>query len=99
MSEMNRRSFLVRGAAVTGSTVLASTLLSTLGVAAAAKPPPLSDVDRGDWYTGGYGPLQPVAAANEPGVAYFALPAGFSYVVLGRTGTPMVSDPSLLNPR
>jgi len=99
MAEMNRRSLLIRGAAVTGSTALASTLLSTLDVAAAATPPPLSDVDRADWYTGGYGPLQPVAAANDPGVAYFALPAGFSYVVLGRTGTPMVSDPSLLNPR
>ena len=60
-------------------------------------PPPRPD-GHGDWYTGGYGPLRPVAAANDPGVAYFALPAGFSYVVLGKTGTPMVSDPSLRNP-
>jgi uncharacterized protein len=99
MTAMDRRSFLARGAVVTGSTVLASTLLSTLDVAATAKRPPLSDVDRGDWYTGGYGPLRPVDAANDPGVAYFAMPAGFSYVVLGRTGTPMVSDPSLRNPQ
>jgi secreted PhoX family phosphatase len=99
MAEMSRRSFLARGAAVAGGTVAASALLSTLDSAAAARTPPLSGADRGGWYSGDYGPLGPVPAANDPAVAYFALPAGFSYVVLGRTGTPMVSDPALRNPR
>jgi secreted PhoX family phosphatase len=99
MTGISRRAFLARGAAVTGSTLFASSLLSTLEVAGAAKAPPRSGADRGGWFNGGYGALRPIAAANEPGgFAYFALPAGFSYVVFGKTGTPLVSDPSVRNP-
>ena len=100
MTTMNRRRFLARGAALSGSALFANSLLSTFDSAAHATVPPRAGQSRGRWYTGGYGPLQAVTAANEPGgFAYFALPAGFSYVVFGKTGTPMVTDPSLLNPQ
>src|SRR5690349_1345951 len=90
--ELDRRSFLARGAAATGGAVLAAAAFDSAATAAApARHDP-------DGYTGGYGRLRPVAADNDPGVSYFALPAGFSYVVFGKTGTPMVSDPSLRNP-
>jgi secreted PhoX family phosphatase len=97
--ELDRRSFLARGAAATGGAVLAAAAFDTAAGAATpprTRPDPQTDPDS---YTGGYGPLRPVVAANDPGVEYFALPAGFSYVVFGKTGTPMVSDPSLRNPR
>ena len=90
--DLNRRSFLARGAAATGGAMLAATVFDSAAEAAA---PPRKNPEG---YTGGYGSLRPVAAANDPGVSYFALPAGFSYVVFGKTGTPMVSDPSLRNP-
>jgi secreted PhoX family phosphatase len=96
--DISRRTFLARGAAVTGGTVLASALLSTFESAATATTPPRTGAAGASGYTGGYGPLRPVAAANDPGMEYFALPAGFSYVVFGKTGTPLVSDPSLVNP-
>ncbi len=85
---MERRSFLASGAAGAAGLLAATTFDS----AATAAAPPRNGAD-----TGGYGPLRPVAALND-GVEYFALPAGFSYVVFGKTGEPMVSDPSLRNP-
>ncbi|GIJ48361.1 hypothetical protein Val02_52470 [Virgisporangium aliadipatigenens] len=95
--DISRRMFLAGGAAATGGTLFASAILSGIDSAAAASTPPRTGADP-DGYTGGYGPLRPVAAADEPGAEYFALPAGFSYVVFGKTGTPMVSDPSQRNP-
>ncbi|WP_462203167.1 alkaline phosphatase PhoX [Frankia sp. CcWB3] len=78
-----------------GGAVVASALLPALENAALAAPPPPT----GGPYTGGYGPLSPLAPVNEPGgTKYLALPAGFSYVALAKTGTPLVSDPNTPNP-
>jgi len=75
MARFDRRSFLVRSGAFAGGALLAPPLLQTMtGVVGATA------------MAGGYGPLQPVVPANEPGgFAYLALPAGFSYVVFGKT--------------
>jgi uncharacterized protein len=99
MAGISRRAFLGCGAAMGGSTLIASSLRSTFDVVWGAQPASRSEPKRKGSFDGGYGRLQPVTAVNEPnGAAYFALPEGFSYVVFGKTGTPMVSDPSVLNP-
>ncbi|CAI7977356.1 conserved exported hypothetical protein [Frankia sp. Hr75.2] len=91
---MDRRTLLGRGAAVAGGAVVASALLPALDNAALAASPARGGSDQ----AGGYGPLSPLVPANEPtGQPYLALPAGFSYVVFGKTGTPLVSDPGTLN--
>ncbi len=52
----------------------------------------VGEVRRGE----GYGPLGPVADQN--GDAILALPAGFSYVTFGKTGSPLGTD-GLVHPR
>ncbi len=84
---LDRREFLVRGAALTGSMVVATSgwagLSSRVAGATPGRPP-------GQDRKGGYGPLRPVGADNERrGFQHLALPHGFSYVVLSRIGDPM----------
>ena len=85
---MHRREFLMRGAMAAGGAVAATTggltgLTSRVAAAGPAGAPGLET-------KGGYGPLHPMAADNDPGgFEYLALPSGFSYVVLSKIGDPM----------
>lgn len=87
MTGMDRRSFLSRGAALAGGSLLASGSLQTLTTRLASATPGAAP---GQEKKGSYGRLRPVAADNERGgFAHLALPDGFSYVVLSRIGDPM----------
>ena len=87
MTGMDRRSFLGRGAALAGGSLLASGSLQTLTTRLASAAPGAAP---GQAKKGSYGRLRPVAADNERGgFAHLALPDGFSYVVLSRIGDPM----------
>ncbi len=87
MTALDRRQFLVRGAALAGGTVVASSGWAGLTTRLAAAAP---TGQRGNGRKGDYGPLRPVAADNERGgLEYLALPNGFSYVVLSRIGDAM----------
>lgn len=87
MSDLDRRSFLKRSALVAGGSVLGS---APLQLVAARLAGAVSDAAVGQAHKGGYGRLRPLAAENEPlGFPYFALPDGFSYVILSRIGDPM----------
>ncbi|MFC7099479.1 alkaline phosphatase PhoX [Nonomuraea rubra] len=85
MTELDRRSFLGRGLATTGGVLASGIAIETLTAhaswAGAGRP-------AGDPGETGYGPLRRVPARNT-GEEFLALPAGFSYVVLGKSGTPM----------
>ncbi|HYO64031.1 MAG TPA: alkaline phosphatase PhoX [Pyrinomonadaceae bacterium] len=79
MSEVNRRTFLRRGVYAGGALAMqglvARGALDALGAAGAEA-------------SGGYGPLQPAKSRNT-GETLLALPEGFEYTVLGRTGSAM----------
>ncbi|MFD0472515.1 alkaline phosphatase PhoX [Nonomuraea thailandensis] len=85
MTELDRRSFLGRGLATTGGVLASGIAIETLTAhaswASAGRP-------AGDPGETGYGPLRRMPARNT-GEEFLALPAGFSYVVLGRSGTLM----------
>ncbi|WP_043617707.1 PhoX family protein [Nonomuraea candida] len=85
MTELDRRSFLGRGLATTGGVLASGIAIDTLTAhaswAGAGRP-------AADPRETGYGPLRRTPAKNT-GEELLALPAGFSYVVLGRTGTIM----------
>lgn len=88
MSNLDRRSFLARGAAIAGGTLVASSGLTTLTSRLAGAAP--AGKAQGQAKKGDYGRLRPVAADNERGgFEYLALPDGFSYVILSRIGDPM----------
>lgn len=77
----NRRRFL----AGTGAVGAAGALQALMGNTAAAAGPGRGNnrgIQAAD--NGGYGPLQPASPNGE-----LLLPAGFSYVAFGQTGTPM----------
>ncbi|MEV4223035.1 alkaline phosphatase PhoX [Nonomuraea sp. NPDC049725] len=78
---MRRRSFL----ATTGGVLASGIAINTLGAHAA-----WADAGRRSPRSGyaGYGELQRTPTTNT-GEELLALPAGFSYVVFGKTGTPM----------
>ncbi len=106
MTDLDRRSFLKRGGMLAGAALASTTALSRIDAHAAwAKGgPPHKGADRGRGRgsngkdQGGYGELSRRTAANEPaGPAYLAIPAGFSYVVLGKLGSPMADG--TLTPR
>ncbi|HWS54910.1 MAG TPA: alkaline phosphatase PhoX [Pyrinomonadaceae bacterium] len=80
MSKLNRRTFLRRGA-------LAGGALAMQGFAARAAldAAGLNAESRG---AAGYGPLRPAKAKNT-GETFLALPKGFEYNVLGKTGAVM----------
>ncbi|GGS70904.1 hypothetical protein GCM10010156_32180 [Planobispora rosea] len=88
MVSLDRRSFL----ATTGGALASGVALNTLGAHAAWAAAGCAPADPGRI---GYGELRRTAARNT-GEELLALPAGFSYVVLGRTGTPM--DDGTLTP-
>lgn len=93
-NRLTRRGFMGRTAAVAGTTVLATGLAGLLAnTAEAAKNDPH---DRRPGRPGRgqnpYGDLRPVA--DQDGVAWLALPVGFTYVTFSHTGAPM-SDGSL----
>ncbi|SPL90695.1 unnamed protein product [[Actinomadura] parvosata subsp. kistnae] len=85
MTELDRRSFLGRGLATTGGVLASGLAIETLSAhaawAGAGRP-------AADPRESGYGPLRRMPARNT-GEEYLALPAGFSYVVLSKSGTPM----------
>jgi uncharacterized protein len=76
---VTRRSFVTRSAAVGAGLAMAGPLsaLAARTGQAGARPT-----------TAGYGPLQPVPE-EDSGVALLALPAGFRYRVVNRSGDPM----------
>lgn len=76
-SNLSRRGFLRSGAAV-GAT---SALLGMMGATTASAKPGRGP--RQAENNGGYGPLEPAPGGE------LLLPAGFSYVAFGHTGTPM----------
>lgn len=80
-ASLNRRRFLAGSGAVSAAVALQALMGNT---AAAAGPGRGNNrgVQAAD--NGGYGPLQPASPNGE-----LLLPAGFSYVAFGRTGTPM----------
>ena len=81
MSGFDRRSFLRRGAAATAGGFLSATALDRLHARSAlAAAGPLGPAV-------GYGP--PVRQADQLGREILALPAGFSYVTFGETGSTM----------
>lgn len=80
MSRLDRRTFLRRGA-------LAGGALAVQGFAACGARH-VHDGAEASGGAGGYGPLLPAKAANT-GETLLALPEGFAYNVLGRTGSPM----------
>ena len=87
MTGLDRRQFMVRGAALAGGAAVATSGWAGLTSRLAAAAP---GGGAGQQRQAGYGPLRPVAPANEPGgFAYLALPDGFSYVVLSRIGDVM----------
>ncbi|HWM08940.1 MAG TPA: alkaline phosphatase PhoX [Solirubrobacteraceae bacterium] len=77
---MDRRAFLARGAAVAGSTVVASEALTRLSNRMA-----LADMRANG--RSGYGPPAPMP--DQRGRVVLALPAGFSYVTFGDIGSPL----------
>jgi len=85
MEPMTRRSFLERAGLLGGTAVGAGVVAALAG----------ADTVQADPAGPGYGPLAPVAPLNDPdGFPVLALPEGFRYVVLGKVGEPMVSDPA-----
>lgn len=91
MPTIDRRSFLGRGAAFAGASLVGTTALNRLGAHAALA----EDGDVALAATSGYGPLFRTRAVNEPaGPEYLALPRGFEYVVFGKIGDVM-SDGTL----
>ena len=92
--DINRRSFLASGAAATGepSSLGRGRVRLRRHAATAADETAAGDLHRR---------LRSAAAGRRrqrPGVEYFACRPASRYVVFGKTGTPMVSDPSLRNP-
>jgi secreted PhoX family phosphatase len=83
MTQLDRRTFLRGGLAVTGSALASATALQTLAAhaawAASGRPAGLAE---------GYGPLFRTAARNT-GEELLALPRGFTYVVVSQTGQIM----------
>jgi hypothetical protein len=80
----SRRVFLGRSALVAGGSLVSLTALGRLSARSALAAGGDSLVTRG------YGPLSPLAPANDPaGFPILALPAGFSYVKLSAIGDPM----------
>ncbi|GAA1190382.1 PhoX family protein [Prauserella alba] len=75
-SGLSRRGFLRSGAAV-GATSALLGMMSTTASATPGRGPRQADDN------GGYGPLEPAPGGE------LLLPAGFSYVAFGHTGTPM----------
>ena len=83
MTDLNRRSFLTRGALLAGATVMGPAAFSALTARSAGAAV-------GTAAGGSYGALARARAVNEPaGPEYLALPAGFSYVVFGKIGSLM----------
>ncbi len=74
--ELTRRGFMRGSAAAVGSALAMGGPLSALAAA------------KGRARTQGYGPLAPSPDADT-GVEYLALPAGFAYRVISRSGDPM----------
>ncbi|MBW3647289.1 MAG: PhoX family protein [Actinobacteria bacterium] len=82
---LDRRSFLRASGITAGTALFGGTALQALTVRMAEAAPqgkgrPGAGTD--------YGPLSPVAARNT-GDQWLALPAGFSYTILTKTGAPM----------
>lgn len=84
---IDRRAFLRRGAAATGTGLLSAVALDRLG-ARQSRAAGGHDVRARAAIAGeGYGPLAPVA--DQRGAEVLALPAGFSYVTVGHIGSTM----------
>ncbi|MGN9842235.1 alkaline phosphatase PhoX [Nonomuraea sp. H19] len=85
MTALDRRSFLGRSLATAGGALASGVAIHTLGAHASWADAGRPAFDSGEV---GYGALRRTPAKNT-GEELLALPAGFSYVVLGKTGTPM----------
>ena len=77
---MDRRAFIARGVAVTGTGALSAVALERLAARSAL-------ADRGHHHGHGYGEVSPMT--DQHGRYIFALPAGFSYVTFGDIGSTM----------
>ncbi|MBB3661681.1 hypothetical protein FB384_000585 [Prauserella sediminis] len=76
-SNLSRRGFLRSGAAVGATSALLGMMGATTASAKSGRGPRQAEDN------GGYGPLEPAPGGE------LLLPAGFSYVAFGHTGTPM----------
>lgn len=83
-STISRRSLMKGGAALAAGGPLTALLANR----AAADPGGGKGFDQQAPDNGGYGPLMPKAADND-GITHISLPAGFSYVAVGKVGEPM----------
>lgn len=82
MADLDRRSFLARGAVAAGTATIASgSLVGLLARAAGAAPGGRATGSQATKKDGGYGPLVDMGELR--------LPEGFRYVAFGRTGTPL----------
>lgn len=88
MTDLSRRAFLGRGAALTGAGLCATTALQTLGAHAAWAQRGTESPDRPGNPFGPYGPLRRQRARNT-GEELLALPPGFFYFAFGETGSTM----------
>ncbi|MFD9947343.1 PhoX family protein [Nonomuraea sp. NPDC059023] len=85
MTALDRRSFLGRGLATAGGVLAGGVAIETLAAHASWADAGRPAADPGK---AGYGPLRRTPSKNT-GEELLALPSGFSYIVLGQTGTPM----------
>jgi len=83
-STLTRRAFLTRSAVLTGGTLLSLTALGRLSARSVLAG------NGHDLHGKGYGPLAPLAPANDPGgFPILALPVGFSYVAFSAIGNTL----------
>ena len=85
-SGLDRRSFLRAGGLTAGTALFGGTALQVLTARMAEAAP--AGKGRGPRGRADYGGIAPVAARNT-GDRWLALPAGFSYTILTKTGSPM----------
>lgn len=94
---MGRRSFISKAVVLAGGAVASTTALQRLAASGDHAQTGGGSAHEAAKAGVGYGPLAP--APDQNGDEILALPAGFTYVTFAKTGTPLMSDRSLVHPR